>query len=374
LKLLKTHPFLSLVNSYVIDSPSPSNISYLWNYGSLLGVVLIIQIVTGVTLAMHYTPHIDLAFISVEHIMRDINYGWMIRYLHANGAAFFFIFIYIHMAKGLYYGEIKNIKNKYYYSNSINVIIFLLLIIITGFLSYSQYIVCEQIGIYLSNEIHSSYNIFFSTYEYPYSMFILVPVTIYHNAETDKSKIISDNKDKAGIYMWKHIETNTIYIGSAVDLSKRLSNYYASSYLKRTKNYICNALLFHGHSAFSIPILEYIDITGLSKEEARKLILEREQYYLDLIFLDDEPNTYNILKEAGSSLGYIHLAETKAAISEALKGENSTNFGKTGEEHPMYGKSHSAETLVKMSKAPGSARCTPLRGELKRVRIIQCLV
>jgi ubiquinol-cytochrome c reductase cytochrome b subunit len=197
LKLLKTHPFLSLVNSYVIDSPSPSNISYLWNYGSLLGVVLIIQIVTGVTLAMHYTPHIDLAFISVEHIMRDINYGWMIRYLHANGAAFFFIFIYIHMAKGLYYGEIKNIKNKYYYSNSINVIIFLLLIIITGFLSYSQYIVCEQIGIYLSNEIHSSYNIFFSTYEYPYSMFILVPVTIYHNAETDKSKIISDNKDKA---------------------------------------------------------------------------------------------------------------------------------------------------------------------------------
>jgi len=83
---------------------SPSNISYLWNYGSLLGLVLIIQIATGVTLAMHYVPHVDLAFISVEHIMRDVNYGWMIRYFHANGAAFFFIFIYIHMAKGLYYG------------------------------------------------------------------------------------------------------------------------------------------------------------------------------------------------------------------------------------------------------------------------------
>ena len=67
MKLLKTHPFLSVVNSYLIDSPAPSNISYIWNYGSLLGIVLIIQIVTGVTLAMHYVPHIDLAFISVEH-------------------------------------------------------------------------------------------------------------------------------------------------------------------------------------------------------------------------------------------------------------------------------------------------------------------
>jgi ubiquinol-cytochrome c reductase cytochrome b subunit len=80
--------------------------------------------------------------------MRDVNYGWMIRYLHANGAAFFFIFIYIHMAKGLYYGEITSIYNKYYCS--ISVIIFLLLIIITGFLGYSHYIVCEQINIQLS--------------------------------------------------------------------------------------------------------------------------------------------------------------------------------------------------------------------------------
>jgi ubiquinol-cytochrome c reductase cytochrome b subunit len=132
LKLLKTHPFLSLVNSYVIDSPSPSNISYLWNYGSLLGVVLVIQIATGVTLAMHYTPNVDLAFISVEHIMRDVNYGWMLRYLHANGAAFFFIFIYIHMAKGLYYGSYKAPRVMLW---SIGVIIFLLLII-TGFLGY----------------------------------------------------------------------------------------------------------------------------------------------------------------------------------------------------------------------------------------------
>jgi len=181
-------------------------------------------------------------------------------------------------------------------------------------------------------------------------MSIFVPVMIYHNAETDKSKILSDNKGKAAIYLWTHI-SGKIYIGSTVDLSKRMSKYYTFSWLNQTDNYISRALLHHTYSAFSLSILEYIDITGLSKEEARELILEREQYYLDLIFLNDESNTYNILKEAGSSLGYIHLAETKAAISEALKGKNNTNFGKTGDKHPMYGKSHSAETLAKMSKA-----------------------
>ena len=107
MRLLKTHPILGLLNSYMVDSPQPSNISYMWNFGSLLGVCLIIQIVTGVTLAMHYTPSVDLAFISVEHIMRDVNYGWLIRYLHANVASFFFIFVYLHIGRGMYYGSYK---------------------------------------------------------------------------------------------------------------------------------------------------------------------------------------------------------------------------------------------------------------------------
>jgi hypothetical protein len=78
----------------MVDSPQPANISYLWNFGSLLGMCLGIQILTGVFLAMHYTPNVDLAFISVEHIMRDVNYGWAVRYTHANTASFFFIFVY----------------------------------------------------------------------------------------------------------------------------------------------------------------------------------------------------------------------------------------------------------------------------------------
>jgi len=108
MKLLKSHSLLSLANSYVIDSPQPSNLNYAWNFGSLLALCLGIQIVTGVTLAMHYTPNIDLAFISVEHIMRDVNYGWMIRYLHANTASFFFLFVYLHIGRGLYYGSYKS--------------------------------------------------------------------------------------------------------------------------------------------------------------------------------------------------------------------------------------------------------------------------
>ncbi len=85
--------------------PAPVNLSYMWNFGSLLGLMLIVQLATGIFLAMHYTPNIDLAFISVEHIMRDVNYGWFLRYTHANGASMFFILVYLHVARGLYYGS-----------------------------------------------------------------------------------------------------------------------------------------------------------------------------------------------------------------------------------------------------------------------------
>lgn len=105
MRLLKNHPILKLVNGMLIDLPEPSNISYLWGFGSLLGLCLVVQIATGIMLAMHYTPNVDLAFISVEHIMRDVNYGWLLRYLHANGASMFFICVYIHVARGIYYGS-----------------------------------------------------------------------------------------------------------------------------------------------------------------------------------------------------------------------------------------------------------------------------
>nr|QWB85740.1 cytochrome b [Trichoferus campestris] len=103
--LRKESPLLKIVNNSLIDLPTPSNISLLWNFGSLLGLCLGIQIITGLFLAMHYCPNIELAFNSVAHICRNVNYGWLIRTLHANGASFFFICLYIHIGRGMYYGS-----------------------------------------------------------------------------------------------------------------------------------------------------------------------------------------------------------------------------------------------------------------------------
>jgi len=94
-----------ILNNHLIDYPTPKNINYFWGFGSLAGLCLAIQLVTGIFLAMHYTPHVDLAFYSVEHIMRDVNSGWLFRYIHANGASMFFIVVYIHIARGLFYGS-----------------------------------------------------------------------------------------------------------------------------------------------------------------------------------------------------------------------------------------------------------------------------
>ncbi len=100
-------PIIRLGYDSVIAYPTPKNLNYWWTFGGILSVCLVLQIVTGVVLAMHYIPHGDLAFASVERIMRDVNHGWMIRYLHANGASMFFLAVYVHMARGLYYGSYK---------------------------------------------------------------------------------------------------------------------------------------------------------------------------------------------------------------------------------------------------------------------------
>ncbi|NP_987118.1 cytochrome b (mitochondrion) [Drosophila mauritiana] len=103
--LRNSHPLFKIANNALVDLPAPINISSWWNFGSLLGLCLIIQILTGLFLAMHYTADINLAFYSVNHICRDVNYGWLLRTLHANGASFFFICIYLHVGRGMYYGS-----------------------------------------------------------------------------------------------------------------------------------------------------------------------------------------------------------------------------------------------------------------------------
>nr|ABM05579.1 cytochrome b [Poecilia picta] len=128
--LRKSHPLLKIANDALVDLPAPVNISAWWNFGSLLGLCLIAQILTGLFLAMHYTSDISMAFSSVAHICRDVNYGWLIRNMHANGASMFFICIYLHIGRGLYYGS-------YLFKETWNIgVILFLLVMMTAFVGY----------------------------------------------------------------------------------------------------------------------------------------------------------------------------------------------------------------------------------------------
>nr|AAC52559.1 cytochrome b light strand [Coendou bicolor] len=126
----KSHPLIKIINHSFIDLPTPSNISAWWNFGSLLGVCLLLQIITGLFLAMHYTADTSTAFSSVTHICRDVNYGWLIRYFHANGASMFFILLYLHVGRGIYYGS-------YTYTETWNIgILLLFMTMATAFMGY----------------------------------------------------------------------------------------------------------------------------------------------------------------------------------------------------------------------------------------------
>jgi ubiquinol-cytochrome c reductase cytochrome b subunit len=125
-------PIVGLVHSSFVSYPVPRNLNYLWTFGAILSFMLIIQILTGVILAMHYVPSATMAFASVEHIMRDVNYGWLMRYLHTNGASMFFLAVYIHMFRGIYYGSYKNPREVLWI---LGVIIYLLMMA-TAFMGY----------------------------------------------------------------------------------------------------------------------------------------------------------------------------------------------------------------------------------------------
>ena len=125
-------PVISFLKHSAVDYPTPRNLNYWWNFGSLAGFFLLVQIITGIILSMHYTAHVDHAFGSIEHIMRNVNHGWLIRYIHMNGASFFFIVVYIHIFRGLYYGSYKAPRELLWWLG----IIILLLMMATAFMGY----------------------------------------------------------------------------------------------------------------------------------------------------------------------------------------------------------------------------------------------
>ena len=125
-------PIISMIKHSTVDYLTPKNLNYMWNFGSVAGIALVVQIITGILLAMHYTPHVDHAFNSVEHIMRDVNYGWLLRYTHAVGASMFFIVVYIHMFRGLYYGSYKSPRELLWWLG----VFILLAMMATAFMGY----------------------------------------------------------------------------------------------------------------------------------------------------------------------------------------------------------------------------------------------
>lgn len=125
-------PFLNFINDHLKNYQTPKNLSYLWNFGSLAGITLVIMIISGIFLAMHYVPHVDYAFDSVERIMRDVNGGWLIRYIHMNGASMFFIVVYLHMFRGLYYGSYKEPRQMLWIMG----VVILLVMMATAFMGY----------------------------------------------------------------------------------------------------------------------------------------------------------------------------------------------------------------------------------------------
>ena len=394
MRLLKNNVLLRLFNSYIVDSPEPANISYLWNFGSLLGICLVLQILSGCFLAMHYTPHVDFAFNSVEHIMRDVNNGWIIRYVHANVASFFFMFVYAHVGRGLYYGSYRSPRVLLW---SIGVIILILMMAI-GFLGYeyspkwfninifniifliivyytiqnllrksnvlvypagniknAKYNKLNYKSIYFLNNLNKrrystipSLNKSIETSCSPTASpsdrlntiikeLCLNPVYVFENLDSEniRKEILHKSKGLSGIYMIVNKITKDYYIGSAATnrFYARFSNHLI--YFRGSK-IVKSAVKKYELKNFAFIILElYLDIVT---KENNKELLDLEDKYLKLLL----PN-YNILTEAGYSFGYKHTEVDRQKMKDIYSDARREMIGNLNR-----GKKLSPETIEKI--------------------------
>lgn len=406
MRILKSHPLLKIVNSYIIDSPQPANLSYLWNFGSLLALCLGIQIITGVTLAMHYTPSVLEAFNSVEHIMRDVNNGWLIRYLHANTASAFFFLVYLHIGRGLYYGSYKSPRTLTW---GIGTVI-LIVMMATAFLGYEhspkwfnisisfaiiliivyytiqnlvkknkvliypvgnnmkniKYNKLNKSTYYLNKRRYSTIPSSNNSIEFSYSERLnsiikeleLNPVYIFENLDSEniRKQILNETKGLSGIYMIVNKITKDYYIGSAATnrFYARLSNHLI--YFRGSK-IVKSAVKKYKLNNFAFIILElYPDIVT---KENNKELLDLEDRYLKLLL----PN-YNILTEAGSSFGYKHTEVDRQKMKDIYTDTRREMIGSLNR-----GKNLSPETIEKMKEK--ALNRSPMSDETKKKCIEQ---
>lgn len=339
MRLLKSHSLLSLVNSYMVDSPQPANISYMWNFGSLLATCLGIQIVTGIFLAMHYTPNVDLAFISVEHIMRDVNYGWLLRYLHANTASFFFIFVYMHIGRGLYYGSYKAPRVLPW---SIGVII-LVVMMATAFLGYilaqNSYIIEESSSL-MSSVLPTAASPRLKTILEKHK---LSPYGVWENLHLDglKTKIPSAIKSIAGIYVIINLVNGKMYVGSAITGRMPL-RFLKHLFYGQGNVPLWAAVQKYGLRNFAFTIIHICP--KLVTQQDNKALLDIETHYITYL----EP-MYNIAKQGGNTFGVLHTEATKLGM----------RLNYLAERRATISKNSAKAQLFKVSKFDGNEFLTP---------------
>lgn len=368
MRILKRNPILMIINSYLVDSPQPSTISYLWNFGSLLGLCLVSQIFSGILLAMHYQGSASFAFLSVEHIMRDVQDGWLIRMVHANIASFFFICVYLHISRGLYYGSYRSPRIGVWV---IGTIIFFLMM---GTAFLGKYHCPKWSKIYIKRKISKDNNILFNKIQRRYYLtnnnysknnksnnnnnsysnnnnysnittnFIkekkLNPVYIYEdlNLEEKKRIIIKDTKGLSGIYLILNKITLDYYIGSA-----STNKFYAkfSNHLihKRGSKIVKHAITEYGLSNFAFLILElFPDIVNKINN---KNLLNIEDFYLKSLL----PN-YNIITEAGSNFGYRHTEISRIKIKSVFSQKRRDKIEKLGMYKYLYNENTNTVRLI----------------------------
>ena len=293
MKFNKSNIFLSIVNEYLIDSPAPKNLNYFWNFGSLLGLNLIIMIISGVTLAMHYTPNIELAFASVEHIMRDVNNGWLIRYIHANGASLFFIWVYLHIGRGLYYGSYKSPRANLWI---IGIFIYFIMMA-TAFLG-------QKISLKWQNLLRN-FNL-----NLPYA------IKIYENLHTIPTQLAIkfENKHKAGIYCIFNKINGKYYIGSAI--TNRINTRFRNNCIHGSGSIdLKNAINKYGLHNFNFLILEYypglILKDNLKKSHQKLIELETE-------YIAKYKPEYNILNYGEECKNRIYTEEERLQLRNTI--------------------------------------------------------
>lgn len=352
MRIIKANPVLKIANDAVVDSSQPSNLNYAWNFGSLLALCLGIQIITGVLLAMHYNPSVSEAFDSVEHIMRDVNNGWLIRYIHSNTASAFFLIVYFHIGRGLYYGSYMPPRTLVW---TIGTIIFIFMMA-TAFLGYlhspkwfnirnKEFIIYHKTNKFISI-VKRSYctNVYSNSFKVSERLETIVNeldlnyIYVYENLNLENTRklILNNTKGLSGIYMIINKTTKDYYIGSASTnrFYARFCNHVI--YLKGSK-IVKLAIKKYDIKNFAFIILDLYP--NIVTKENNKELLDLEDKYLKLLV----PN-YNILTEAGSSFGYKHTEIDR----QKMKNIYNNRREKTG--NLSKDKKFSSETIEKIKQ------------------------